>query len=90
MEAGAATENILLTAAGRRLASCWVGAFRDDEVASILGLLRHPFTVPPGGGVYSAEPLALIPVGHFPPPVRPDEGDGTAAAGDHHHDHHSY
>lgn len=47
-----ATENILLAAVDRGLASCWVGAFDADAVAEAVGIL------PP------MEPLAILPVGY--------------------------
>jgi nitroreductase len=51
-DADAAVMHILLAAHARELGTCWVGAFDDDEVASILEL---PMDV---------RPIALIPLGY--------------------------
>ncbi len=51
-DTAAATENILLTAVDRGLASCWVGAFDPVSVSSALGI-PSPL-----------EPVAILPVGH--------------------------
>ncbi|MEM2340672.1 MAG: nitroreductase family protein [Candidatus Bathyarchaeia archaeon] len=53
MDAAAAVENILLAAHALGLGACWVGAYRDEEVAEVLGL-------PPW-----LRPIAIIPIG-FP------------------------
>jgi len=37
-QAGAAIENLLLKLTAQGLATCWVGAFYDDQVKSILGI----------------------------------------------------
>jgi len=51
-DAAAATENLLLTATALGLASCWVGAFDEKEVARAV-------EAPKG-----RRPLALIPLGY--------------------------
>ncbi len=51
-DTAAATENILLAAAAMGLGACWVGAFREEEVARALRLVKD------------LRPLALIPVGY--------------------------
>ncbi len=51
-DTAAAVENILLTATGYGLGSCWVGAFNEEEVQEDLGL-------DPG-----LRPVAMIPVGY--------------------------
>jgi len=48
----AATENLLLAATGLGLAGCWVGAFDEENVAQILGLLP------------ALRPLVLVPLGY--------------------------
>jgi len=53
MDAAAAVENMLLAAHALGLGACWVGAYRDEEVAEALGL-------PPW-----LRPIAIIPMG-FP------------------------
>lgn len=50
-DAAAATENLLLAATLHGLGSCWVGAFRERDVAKVLGLER------------GWRPVALVPVG---------------------------
>ncbi|WP_287154565.1 nitroreductase family protein [Candidatus Solincola tengchongensis] len=55
-DTAAAVENMLLAATALGLGACWVGAFREEEVASLLGLPER------------LRPLALIPVGY---PARP-------------------
>jgi SagB-type dehydrogenase family enzyme len=55
MEAGHAAQNLLLQATAEGLGSVPVGAFRDDDVASLLSL--------PDDHV----PLYLLPVGHISP-----------------------
>jgi len=61
-DVSAAVQNMLLTAHALGLASCWVGAFHDDEVAELLEL-------PPG-----VRPIAILPIGYPaespPPPPR--------------------
>lgn len=49
---GAAIQNILLTAHSMELGTCWVGAFREEEVARTLALPQH------------LRPVAIIPVGY--------------------------
>ncbi len=53
----AAIENMLLTAVSLNLGACWVGAFREDDVKTVLDL--EP----------SIRPVALIPIGY--PAERP-------------------
>jgi nitroreductase len=58
-DTAAAIQNILLTAYALRLGTCWVGAFREEEVRKTLG-------IPEG-----VRPVAIIPVGH--PTANPPE-----------------
>jgi nitroreductase len=51
-DTAAATENILLAAQELGLAVCWVGAFREDEVATAVNAPRN------------LRPVALVAVGH--------------------------
>jgi len=51
-DTAAATQNILLTAHSLGLGTCWVGAFREEEVGEIL-------KVPQG-----IRPMAIVPLGH--------------------------
>ncbi|MCE5203051.1 MAG: nitroreductase family protein [Coriobacteriales bacterium] len=51
-DTAAATENILLAAVNRGLASCWVGAFDEKAVAAAIGVTA-PIT-----------PVAVLPVGY--------------------------
>ncbi|MGI5854007.1 MAG: nitroreductase family protein [Bacillota bacterium] len=51
-DTAAAVQNCLLLAKSMGLGSCWIGAFKEDEVAQVLGL--------PEGH----RPVALIPIGH--------------------------
>jgi len=51
-DTAAATENILLAAQELGLATCWVGAFRENEVAKALQAPRN------------LRPVAIVPVGH--------------------------
>ena len=51
-DCSAAAENILLSAAGLGINSCWVGAFDHEEVSTILG-------IPPG-----VTPHIIIPLGY--------------------------
>lgn len=48
----AAVENMLLTAVSLDLGTCWVGAFREDDVTTVLDLDPE------------VRPVALIPVGY--------------------------
>lgn len=50
-DTAAATENILLAATAMGLAGCWVGAFDDDAVSSVLGLPNY------------VRPVAIVPIG---------------------------
>ena len=60
-DTAAATQNILLAAHAMGLATCWVGAFSEEEAKRVLG-------VPDG-----LRPIAIVPVGHpaEKPRVRP-------------------
>ena len=58
-DTAAAVQNILLTATGYGLGSCWVGAFDEAEVRQILGLSPD------------FKPVAILPVGY--PAENPDE-----------------
>jgi len=51
-DTAAATENILLAAQELGLATCWVGAFREKEVAKAVKAPRN------------LKPVAIVPVGH--------------------------
>ncbi len=51
-DTAAATQNLLLCATALGLGACWVGAFREEEVARALRLARD------------IRPLALVPVGY--------------------------
>jgi len=51
-DSAAATQNMLLAAVDRGLASCWVGAFDEDAVRSALGI-KKPIT-----------PVAILPIGY--------------------------
>lgn len=51
-DTAAATQNILLAATALGLATCWVGAFREEEARKILNI--------PDG----VRPVAIIPIGH--------------------------
>jgi len=51
-DTAAATENILLAAQELGLATCWVGAFNENEVAKAVKAPRN------------LRPVAIIPVGH--------------------------
>jgi nitroreductase len=52
LDAGAAIENLMLTAVSFGLGTCWIGAFQEDEAAKII----H---TPKG-----VRPVALVPVGY--------------------------
>ncbi|MGC8849780.1 MAG: nitroreductase family protein [Candidatus Bathyarchaeia archaeon] len=52
MDAAAAVENLMLAAHALGLASCWIGAYRDEEVSEILGLPEW------------VKPVAIIPLGY--------------------------
>ena len=60
-DAAAATQNMLLTAQAMGLATCWVGAFREEEARKVL-------KIPEG-----VRPVAIIPIGYAAekPRVRP-------------------
>ena len=51
-DTAAAVQNMLLAAHGMRLATCWVGAFREEEARRVLN-------IPTG-----IRPVAIVPVGH--------------------------
>jgi len=51
-DTAAATQNMLLAAYALGLGTCWVGAFREEEVSRVLN-------VPKG-----VRPVAIVPVGH--------------------------
>jgi nitroreductase len=51
-DTAAATQNILLTAYSLGLGSCWVGAFKEDEVRRVIKAPKQ------------MRPIALIPVGY--------------------------
>jgi len=51
-DTAAATQNMLLAAHALRLATCWVGAFQEEEARKVLHI--------PSG----IRPVAIIPVGH--------------------------
>lgn len=58
-DTAAAIENILLTACSMGLGTCWIGAFREEEIRKVINC-------PP-----EMRPVALIPVGYpneSPPP----------------------
>ena len=59
LDAAAAVQNILLTTTAYGLGSCWVGAFDEEKVKTVLGL----------GPEY--RPIAIIPVGY--PTEEPSE-----------------
>ena len=50
-DTAAATENMLLAAQALGLATCWVGAFHEDEVANVINAPRN------------VRPVAIVPVG---------------------------
>jgi nitroreductase len=63
-DTAAATENMLLAAQALELATCWVGAFHEDEVAKVVNTPRN------------VRPVAIVPVGRptkkpNAPPKRP-------------------
>jgi nitroreductase len=51
-DTAAAIQNIHLAAKALGLATCWVGAFREEEARKVLGIPR------------GVRPVAIIPVGH--------------------------
>ena len=51
-DTAAATQNMLLTAQAMGLATCWVGAFREEEAMKVL-------EIPEG-----VRPVAIVPIGH--------------------------
>jgi len=52
-DTAAAIQNILLTATAAGLATCWVGAFREEPVAQIVGVDPQKM-----------RPVAIIPIGY--------------------------
>ena len=51
-QAGAAIQNMLLTATSLGIDSCWVGAFDEDMIKRVLGIQEY------------ARPQAIIPIGY--------------------------
>ncbi|MBP2132968.1 nitroreductase [Methanomicrobium sp. W14] len=51
-DASIAATYMMLAAHSLRLQTCWTGAFDDDEISEILGLLKH------------ARPVTLLAIGH--------------------------
>jgi nitroreductase len=51
-DTAAATQNILLAAHAMGLSTCWIGAFKEEEAKSVVGV--------PNG----VRPIAIVPVGH--------------------------
>jgi len=51
-DTAAATQNILLAAYALGLGTCWVGAFREEEVRKVINTPR------------GVRPVAIVPVGH--------------------------
>jgi len=51
-DTAAAVENILLTAVSMGLGSCWIGAFKEDQIRKVINVPPH------------IKPVALIPVGY--------------------------
>jgi len=51
-DTAAATQNLLLAAHAEGLGACWIGAFREDKVASLLQLPPH------------VRPVAIVPIGY--------------------------
>ncbi len=39
-DTAAAIQNILLTAHSLGLGSCWIGAFKEEEIRTVIGLLK--------------------------------------------------
>jgi nitroreductase len=62
MDVAASLQNLLLVAQAQGLGSCWVGAFDEDEVRTLLQLPPH------------LRPVAIVPIGfpaeHPQPPAR--------------------
>lgn len=62
-----AIENMMLEAAGLGLGSCWVGAFNEKEVISVLNIPNY------------LRPIAIVPIGYPdnvpPPPDRKGEDE---------------
>jgi nitroreductase len=51
-DAAAATQNILLSVHALGLGACWIGAFSEEKVISILNIPKH------------VRPVAIIPIGY--------------------------
>ena len=51
-DTAAAIQNILLTAYSLGLGSCWIGAFKEDEIRQIINAPKE------------MRPVALIPIGY--------------------------
>jgi len=58
-DTAAAAQNILLAAQGMKLATCWVGAFKEEKATEVL-------SIPTG-----LRPIAIIPIGHAAEKPRP-------------------
>jgi nitroreductase len=58
-DTAAATQNMLLAATALGLGACWVGAFREEDAARALRLVKD------------MRPLALIPVGYAAQEIQP-------------------
>jgi nitroreductase len=61
-DTAAAIQNILLLATAFGLATCWIGAFREEMVSEFCGVPSH------------SRPVAMIPIG-YPYEERPDDRD---------------
>jgi nitroreductase len=51
-DTAASVQNILLTAQSLGLGSCWIGAFKEDEIKTVIGAPKE------------MRPIALIPIGY--------------------------
>jgi len=71
-DTAAATQNMLLAAYALRLATCWVGAFQEEETRKVLNLPN------------SVRPVAIIPVGH--PVEKPEAPERRALSDIVHHE----
>jgi len=71
-DTAAATQNMLLVAYGLGLATCWVGAFQEEEARKVLKI--------PNG----VRPVAIIPVGH--PAEKPEAPDRSPISEIIHHE----
>jgi len=59
-DTAAAIQNILLTAHSLGLGSCWIGAFKEEEIKIVIGAPKE------------MRPIALVPIGYpnESPPAR--------------------